>query len=62
MEKKKWKSPLLTILMKGKPEEKVLDNCKGGSQPQHLSTYHEGSYCLYRPFVKCEECKSTESS
>jgi hypothetical protein len=29
MPKKKWLTPLLTVLVRGKPEEKVLVGCKG---------------------------------
>jgi len=31
MEKKKWGRPLLTVMMRGTPEERVLDNCKAQS-------------------------------
>jgi len=29
MKKKKWISPLLTVVVRGRPEERVLDACKG---------------------------------
>jgi hypothetical protein len=30
MRKKKWTTPRLTVLVRGKPEESVLCACKGG--------------------------------
>jgi len=31
MRKKKWSTPLLTILVRGKPEERALTACKTGA-------------------------------
>lgn len=33
MDKERWKKPLLTVLVKSKPEESVLDNCKSAVDP-----------------------------
>jgi len=43
MPKKKWSIPCLTVLVKGKPEERVLMFCKGsGGGPHDLWASCEG--------------------
>ena len=53
MNKKKWVKPVLVVLMKGKPEEGVLQACKVQSQPIGNSP---DDYGCYTPEPCCEYC------
>jgi hypothetical protein len=50
--KKVWKKPELVVLYRGKPEESVLQNCKGGATTGPVSffsgcnTIESNSACL----------------
>jgi hypothetical protein len=43
--KQTWEKPLLTVLVRGKPEESVLSLCKTGNYPiaNHDNTQHCGN-------------------
>ncbi len=55
MKKKKWEKPKLIILTRGKPEERVLMQCKGA-----VATGYEalGGLCYYQFAEGCDYCSS----
>jgi hypothetical protein len=60
MRKKKWTAPLLTIIVRGRPEEMALSACKGnwGS-----SSYNaDDSYCHYAGLPCDAPCASIGTS
>lgn len=50
MPKKKWKMPKLIVLLRGRPEEGVLQACKAGGSEGPDSGY---SNCYGDPCVQC---------
>jgi hypothetical protein len=42
--KKVWHKPLLEILRRGKPEERVLHGCKGNDIPTSFLSHHQGCH------------------
>jgi hypothetical protein len=57
-EKKNWVKPDLTVLVRHKPEEAVLDNCKTGTTPGPSYT-HVGCHFVYVP---CGDCQNMGQS
>jgi len=59
MRKKKWSTPLLTVLVKSKPEERVLVGCKGtmAGGPGDAA-----ALCVAMPAGVCNPCSSTSGS
>ncbi len=59
--KKKWASPLLTVVVREKPEERVLGSCKAfvvsGSGPQNT-----GGLCAIQPWPACNPCAQSTFS
>ena len=43
MAQRKWKKPELTVLVRGRPEEAVLVNCKTSSSA--MGPNHDAFYC-----------------
>jgi hypothetical protein len=39
-EKKEWRTPELVVLVRGRPEEAVLQQCKGGTHSGTLALYN----------------------
>lgn len=50
MRKKKWSTPLLTVLVRGKPEERALSGCKhytaGGGPESNVEICRTISPCV----------------
>ena len=57
MEKKKWLRPMLTVLVRGRPEELILTNCKG-KEPATPGRY--GGSC--NGDGECGECSERGKS
>lgn len=54
--KKTWSKPVLTVLLRGRPEENVLIACKtltSGTTPGTIA-----QYCARRKNQSCTECHS----
>ena len=49
--KKKWKTPQLIVLVRGKAEEAVLLNCKEGKFPGTPAQYGMPAGCMQPPCV-----------
>ena len=59
---KKWSIPCLTVLVRGKPEERVLSACKAGGLGNSVSGYAtKCSDGVGLPPV-CDNCRITSSS
>ncbi len=61
--KKVWEKPVLIVLTRSKPEEMVLNGCKGGSVWNSSSTIYE--FCTQPPGtanVPCGGCNIVTSS
>lgn len=60
LKKPKWSKPKLIILIRGKPEERVLTACKGVV----TSSWHwdYGSCTLFEPPNQCVDCSSIGST
>ena len=54
MEKKKWEKPVLIVLMRGTPEEPVLEMCKAHNQTQSIGVNFKFGADCYRP--SCTLC------
>jgi hypothetical protein len=51
---KKWKTPLLTVVVRGKPEESVLAACKG---PYTNTGFNmDGGMCAFHYVGPCHAC------
>jgi hypothetical protein len=61
MRKKKWTAPLLTVIVRGRPEERVLSACKGD---WNISSYNNDySLCSSIDMGGCNVfCYATGSS
>ena len=61
MRKKKWTTPLLTVLVRGKPGERVLSSCKmHGSTPGPEGVVAKCSYTQTESF--CFGCLEPDPS
>jgi len=60
MEKKKktWREPNLTVLVKSKPEEGILNGCKTPELPQGADNYFDGCWVV----TTCWNCFDTSGS
>ena len=58
---KEWSRPELIVLVRDKPEEAVLQTCKGGSTGDPNNTF---TYCLYGGggMGDCVECQTLNQS
>ena len=56
---KKWDKPALIILVRGKPEERILGLCKGFQLPGGAVEAFEG--CIQN-HVNCEDCDGLSES
>ena len=55
MDKKKWKRPKLIVLVRGKPEEAVLQSCKNSVGNMESSDDHFNCAAFFRG-VGCVNC------
>ncbi|MFH1088218.1 MAG: hypothetical protein V1719_00015 [Patescibacteria group bacterium] len=51
--KKKWTRPLLTVLVRGKPEERVLGGCKMAWGSQGANNENTGCWTYYNTVGDC---------
>ena len=54
MKKKAWKKPALIALVRGKPEERVLQGCKGA--PPNISPNFTAGPCGGFVVMACVDC------
>lgn len=62
MEEKKWKKPVLIVLMKGAPEEHILQACKSGSTSISTGWQAKNNGCYRGSPEKCNHYCSTIAS
>jgi hypothetical protein len=55
MGKKKWEKPVLIVLMRGTPEEPVLEMCKANNQTQSIGVNFKDNADCNRPGA-CAPC------
>ncbi len=60
MSKKKWETPELVILFRGRPEESLLCHCKHANNPP-VSPYAYHDACNLNPTC-CHSCQSNSVS
>ncbi len=58
MNKKKWATPKLIVLVRGKPEELVLTNCKSGFNGDTPISSKEACASYASQESACAECSS----
>jgi len=59
--KKTWVAPKLIILVRGKPEESVLDTCKEGGQTVGGGPVTGELYCT-QSYPSCAQCSDLSDS
>ena len=58
MKKKKWSTPLLTVVVRGKPEEKLLIKCSNAETPGFMSSDIGVCYKDALDPIWCDFCMS----
>jgi len=56
MKKKKWLTPLLTVLIKGRPEEMVLSKCRNAEMAGFMASNTTCYKDLESPSIGCDVC------
>ena len=58
MSKKKWEKPELVVLVRGRPEEAILDICKNTGVPNVGPFDHHSSECMEGAGPTCNVCQT----
>ena len=58
MKKKEWLRPMLSVLIRVKPQERLLESCKSGSDTAGSTANYESCQVI----ESCDNCQSNPSS
>ncbi len=61
MNKKKWATPELVILFRGRPEESLLTHCKHGKNPAVAPYVYHGDCCTNPTCCYACQCNDVSS-